>query len=184
MIMEPVGLAVGVLSLYNTSIEFLNRVRDYKDFGSESQTPLIRFDASKLKLQKWASALGIRDGRLVDPHDPRLDDPQTALVIRNILQGTVKAFDKVKDTSTSLRLPSRQHSAGTDDWLLPSDAIRNEVEQRQKFPARSRIAWATGGKAKLSKDVRTFEGLVNILSDVVHSREFEAGAMLNCMFPL
>lgn len=181
--MEPVGLAVGVLSLYNTSIDFLNRVRDYKDFGSESQTTLIRFDASKLKLQKWANALGIRDGRLVVPHDPRLDDPQTALVIRNILQGSIKAFHKVEDTTTSLRLP-HQRSAETDGWLLPFDDIRNEVEQRQRFSTKSRIAWATGGKAKLSKDVRTFEGLVNILSDVVPSRESEAGAILECMFPL
>ncbi|KAL8832406.1 MAG: hypothetical protein Q9191_000278 [Dirinaria sp. TL-2023a] len=174
--MEPVGLAVGILSLYNTFIEVSSRVRDYREFGVESQTTLLRFDASKLKLQNWAKALGIQDGKLIDSHDPRLDDPQTASVIQNVLRWSTTAFDKVEARSASLRLPLRQHSAGTGGWSLPSDDIKNEVDRRQNSSTKSRIAWATGGKAKLSKDVYSFEELVNILSDVVPPREIEGAS--------
>ena len=181
-IMEPVGLAVGIVSLYNTFIEVSSRVRDYKEFGVESQTTLLRFDASKLKLQNWAKALGIHDGRLIDSHDPRLDDPQTASVIQNILRWSTTTFDKIEARSTSLRLPLRQRSAGTDGWFLPSDDIRHEVDRRQNSSTKSRIAWATGGKARLSKDVSSFEELVNILSDVVPPRELEEGSKIKCIF--
>ena len=181
--MEPISLAVGVVSLYNVSIDVLDHVRDYKEFGTESQTTLVCFEASKLKLKNWANGLGIRDGKLVDSHDPRLDDPKTASVIQNVLRQSTKIFGKLQDTRTSLRLPVQQLSTETDGWLLPVDDIRNEVEQRQSSSTRSRLAWATGGKAKLGKEVRNFEGLVNILNEVVPPRESEAGSMIKYMLP-
>ena len=45
------------------------------------------------------------------------------------------------------------------------------------------MVWATGGKAKLSKDVQRFEGLVNILYEVAAPREFEAGPVIECNDP-
>lgn len=182
--MEPVSLAVGIVSLYNTFIEVSSRVRDYNEFGAESQTTLLRFDASKLKLENWAKALGIRNGKLMDTHDPRLDEPQTASVIQSVLHWSTTAFDKVEARSTSLRLPLHQRSARTDGWSLLSDDIKNEVDRRQNLSTKSRIAWATGGKAKLSKDVYRFEELVNILRDVVPPREIEGGSKTNCILPL
>jgi len=178
--MEFVSLAIGVVSLYNISIDVLNRVCDYKEFQFETQTTLLRYEASKLKLQNWAKALGICDGKLLDSHDPRLDEPITALIIQNILTSSIKAFDKVEYTNTSLRLPLRQRSAGTDGWLLPIDNIKHDVAERQKLSKRGRIAWATGGKTRLSNDVRTFEGLVTILSELVPPREPEAGSAIKC----
>ena len=97
--MEPVSLAIGVAGLYNASIDVLTHVRDYKDFGRESSMTIARFDASKLMLQNWAKTLGIRDGKLVDPHDSRLDDSQTASVIKNILRCLKDVFDKVEYVS-------------------------------------------------------------------------------------
>lgn len=181
--MEPMSLAVGVVPLYNVTIDVLTRVRDYKDFGSDSSTTIARFDASKLRLQNWAKALGIRNGKLVDPHDCRLDDSRTASVIQNILRGVGKIFDKIEYRSTSLKLPVMQRSASIDAWSLPLDDERNVVERRQVVSARSRIAWATGGKTKLSKDVQSFEGLVNILYEVVAPRESETGSLIECNVP-
>ena len=181
--MEPVSLAVGVVGLYNVTIDVLTRVRDYKDFGSESSTTIAHFDASKLRLQNWATALGIRNGKLVDPHDSRLDDSRMASVIQNILRGLGEIFDKIEYRSTSLKLPVQQRSASIDAWSLPLDDDRNEVEQRQVVSTRSRITWATGGKAKLSKDVQTFESLVNVLYKVVAPRDFEAGSVIECNVP-
>ena len=179
--MEPISLAIGIASLYNAAIDALNRVHDYKEFKTESQITLVTFSASKLKLQNWATALGISGGKLLDAHDPRLDDPQTAPVVQNILRLSTKVFDKVDSTSSSLRLPVRQRSAGADGWLLPVDDVRSGVEQRQSSSAKSRIAWAVGGKAKLSNEVRSFEGLVNLLYEVVPPHKSEAGSLMRRM---
>ena len=179
--MEPLSLAVGLVALYDVTIDVLNRVHAYKDFGNEAQMALAQFEASKLKLQNWAKALGISDGKLVKPYDPRLDDPRTASVIQNVFRWSIKSFEKIESARASLKLPQRQRSAGTDGWLLPNDDIRDVPEPHQHFSTRSRIAWATGGKTKLDKDVRQFGELVNILEDVVPPHEPEAGSIVKCM---
>ncbi|KAG8529665.1 uncharacterized protein KY384_005146 [Bacidia gigantensis] len=175
--MEVAGLAVGIVSLYNATIDIIDRVDSYKDFATGSQTTIARFNASKLKLQNWANSLGIHDGGLADPHDTRLDDPQTALVITNVLRSLEKAFDKVEYRSTSLKLPVRQRSARNDDWVINLGKIRNEVEPSRTSSKSSRLAWATGGKLKLSDDVNTFEALVDVLYGIVTPREGTAEAL-------
>ena len=179
--MEPVGLAIGVVSLYSVSANILDRVHDLKDFGIEAQTTFARFDASKLRLQNWAKALGICDGRLTKHYDHRLDNPQTAAVIQNILRSSTKAFEKVDDACETFKLPLRQRSAGLDGWVLPDGNLRSGVEPRQKFSKKGMIAYAIGGKAKLEKGVDDFERLVNCLSDLVPPRDPEAGSVIKCM---
>ena len=165
--MEPIGFAISVVSLYNVTIDLLHRVRNYEEFGLESQATLLTFDASRLKLENWAKALGISGGKLLDTHDPRLDDPQIASVVKNVLHWLMRVFAKVLHISSSLKLPQHQRVAGVDGWSLPTDDVGNESGQRQASSLRSRLAWAAGGKSKLTKDVRAFEGLVNILNEVV-----------------
>ena len=179
--MEPVGLAIGVVSLYSVSAKILDRVHDFKDFGIEAQTTFARFEASKLRLQNWAKALGICDGKLAEHYDHRLDDPQTVVVIQNILRWSTKAFEKIDGARETFKLPLRQRSAGLDGWVVPDDNLRSGVELPQKFSKKGRLAWASGGKAKLEKDVDNFERLVNILSDVVPPRDPEAGSVIKCM---
>ena len=179
--MEAAGLAVGIVSIYNASIDILSRFDAYKNFGAESQVTIVHFDASKIKLQDWAKSVGIRDGKLVDVHDARLDDPLRGSIIKNALGHLKKVFDKVEYTSSSIRLPLRQRSAGIDDWVTPFDETMSKLEHRQCFSKRSQMAWATGGKAKLNKDVSIFEGLVNVLYDVVNPCEFQSGAVITCM---
>lgn len=181
--MEPVSLAVGLVPIFISAIDILDRVRDYKEFGDESETTLSRFEASKLKLQNWAKASGICDGKLSDAHDPRLDEPRTASVVQNILHASIKIFDKVEYQSQSLRLPTRQLSAGIDGWAVPADDIRQSHPERQILSKRSRLAWATGGKARFEKDVRNFESLVNVLTDVVPSRGLEEESLAKSMLP-
>ncbi|KAL8795154.1 MAG: hypothetical protein Q9195_002309 [Heterodermia aff. obscurata] len=171
--MEPVSLAVGLVPIFVSAIDILDRVRDYKEFGDESEAILSRFEASRLKLHSWAKALGIGDGMLSDAHDPRLDDPRTASVVQNILLASIRVFDKVDYQSESLRLPLRQRSAGIDGWSLPADDIRRVHPERESMSKRSRLAWATGGKTRFEKDVRNFESLVNVLNDVVPPRGLE-----------
>ena len=181
--MEPVSLAIGLVPIFISAMHILDRVRDYKDFGDEAETTLSCFEASKLKLQNWAKTSGICDGRLSDAHDPRLDDPRTASVVQNILHASIRIFDKVEYQSESLRLPMRQRSAGTDGWAVPADDIRQSQPERQILSKRSRLAWATGGKARFEKDVRNFESLVNVLTDVVPLRGLEDQSLAKSMLP-
>ena len=181
--MEPVSLAVGLVPIFISAIEILDRVRDYREFGDESEATLSHFEASKLKLQNWANALGICDGKLSDAHDARLDDSRTASVIQNLLHASIRIFDKVEYRSELLRLPVRQPSAGINGWAVPADDIRHSHPHPHIFSKRSKMAWATGGKARFEKDVRKFESLVNVLNDVVPPREPEEESLAKSMPP-
>ena len=177
-------MAVALVPIFISAIDILDRVRDYKEFGDESETTLSRFEASKLKLQNWAQAIGICDGKLSHAHDPRLDDSRTASVVQNILHASIRIFDKVEYRSESLRLPIRQQrSAGIDGWAAPADDVRQSHPERQNLSKRSRLAWASGGKARFQKDVHNFESLVNILSDVVPPRKHEEESLAKSMPP-
>ena len=112
--MEVAGLAVGIASLYNATVDILSRVDAYKNFGAESQTNFVHFEAAKLRLQDWADSVGIQNGKLADRHNPSLDDPKRASIIKTALEGLTKLFDDVERTSSFIKLPTRRPTADAD----------------------------------------------------------------------
>ena len=177
--MEPVSLVIGIAGLYSASIEVLDRVKDYRDFGRESSTTIARFDASKMRLQHWAKAVGIDDGGLTDSHHVRLDDQQISSAVRNILYWTYKLLQKIENSATSLQLPERQRT-DNEQWSLRSHDDGAEAEYQQKFSKKGRLAWSMGSKTKLTQDVQKFEELVNLLLDFVPPRDSGEDGVIDC----
>jgi Prion-inhibition and propagation len=65
--MEVGGLVVGgvaLAGLYSACVEAVERVESYRNFEEDAQHLLTRFKASKVILQRWASQVGLLDGRL------------------------------------------------------------------------------------------------------------------------
>ncbi|KAL8859660.1 MAG: hypothetical protein Q9178_003774 [Gyalolechia marmorata] len=166
--MEVAGLAVSIVSLYNATVDVLGRVEAYKNFGTESQTNFVHFEAAKIRLQDWADSVGIQNGQLADRHNPRLDDLKRASIIKTALEGLTKLFDDVERTSSSINLPTRRPTADADIWLTPFDDVRSKPEHHQAGSKRSRLAWAMGGKEKLNKNVVAFDGLITVLYHVAN----------------
>lgn len=181
--MEPLGLAVGIAGLYRMFIDISDGVKNYRDFGTESSTTIARFDASNLRLQNWAKAVGIGDCELTESHDVRLDDPRTEPVVRNLLYWSCKLFQKVEYNTTSLKFPVRQRTDG-EQLSLPSHHDGAEAKYQQKLSKKGRLAWSTGLKTKFTQDVRQFEELVNILHDVVSPRDTREDGVTNCNHPI
>ncbi len=172
--MEVAGLAVNIVSLYNAVVDILIRFDAYKNFATESRATIIRFEAAKIRLHDWADSVGIKDGKLADHHDPRLDDSKRASIIKDDLDCLKKLLGKIENARSTIKLPTRQRISETDQWITPPDDPGSVVEPHQPLSKRSRIAWATGGKDKLNKDVVVFEGLVNALYHIANSKEIQA----------
>lgn len=179
--MEAAGLAVGVVSLYNTLFEVLKCVDAYKSFGTDVALTVDRYDASKLRLEKWAEAVGIGNGQLMDSHDSRLNDPRIASVIKNILRRLTEIFDKAEYTSYFAELPMRQKQAETLDWSTPLDGDREKPQPPSRTSKRRRLIWAVGQKDRFTKDMHNFEGLVSILHDIVPPHEGRARSLTDGM---
>ncbi|KAL8747177.1 MAG: hypothetical protein Q9184_007637 [Pyrenodesmia sp. 2 TL-2023] len=172
--MEVAGLAVNIVSLYNAVADILARFDAYKNFATESRATIVRFEAAKIQLQDWADNIGIKDGKLVDHHDPRLDDPRRASIIKDDLDCLMKLLDKIEYARSTIKLPTRQRTAETNHWITPRGQAGRGVEPSQPLPKKSRIAWATGGKDKLNKDVVVFEGLVHALYHIANRKDIRA----------
>ncbi|KAL8903148.1 MAG: hypothetical protein Q9207_004117 [Kuettlingeria erythrocarpa] len=169
--MEVAGLAVNILSLYNAVFDILVRFDAYRNFATESRATIIRFEAAKIRLHDWADSVGIKDGKLISHHDPRLDDLDRASMIRDVLDCLKQLLDKIEYARSTIKLPTRQRISETNQWTTPLDDSSRDVESNQSLSKRSRIAWATGGKDKLNKDVVVFEGLVNALYHIASPKD-------------
>ena len=179
--MEAAGLAVGIVPLYNAIIDIIGRVDAYRKFGAESQTSLVHFEAAKVRLQDWADGVGIRDGRLADHHDPRLDEPKRAWIIKMALENLKTLLDEVEHTSSSLKLPIRRPTAEAALWPRPLDQTTDKPENHQVLSKRSRLNWAIGGKEKLNRNITVLEGLVAVLYRVAPPGNGDAGQWLKSM---
>ncbi len=179
--MEAAGLAVGIVPLYNAIIDILGRVDAYRKFGAESQTSLVHFEAAKVRLQDWADSVGIRDGRLADHHDPRLDEPKRAWIIKMALESLKTLLDEVEHTSSSLKLPTRRPTAEAGFWPRPLDQTTNEPEHHQVLSKRSRLNWAMGGEKKFNNNIAKLEKMVTALYHVAPQGNGDAGQWLTSM---
>ncbi|KAL8652617.1 MAG: hypothetical protein Q9226_004198 [Calogaya cf. arnoldii] len=167
--MEIAGLAVGIVGivpLYNAVIDILGRVDAYKKFGAETQTSLVHFEAAKVRLQDWADSVGIRDGKLADHHNPRLDETKRASIIRMALESLKTLLDEVEHTTTSFKLPTRRPTAKADLWPTPLNEAGNKPEHHQVTSKMSRMNWAMGGREKLNRNIAVLEGWVDVLYHV------------------
>lgn len=179
--MEVAGLAVGVVSLYNSFVQVLKFVDAYKSSGLDAQLTTDRYNASKLRLQIWAKTVGIRDGALADLHDSRLDDPQIASVVKNILRRLTEVFDKAEYTSISSGILRGQRPNDSHDWTTPQDPGEPKVAPEKQLSKGSRLNWALRRKDRFVKDVQSFEGLVNILHDIVPQHPDKGLTSGDCM---
>ena len=179
--MEVAGLAVGIVPLYNAIIDILGRVDAYRKFGAESQTSFVHFEAAKVRLQDWADSVGIRDGRLADHHDSRLDEHKRAWIIKMALEALKTLLDEVEHTSLSMKLPTRRPTAEAGFWPTPLGRTTDKPEHHQVLSKRSRLNWAMGGQEKLNRNIAVLEGLVAVLYQVAPPGNGDAGQWLTSM---
>lgn len=95
--MEAAGLGIGVaglVGLFNTCVDIIERVDSYKDVGGESRgesrSLLARFEADRVRLRQWGQIVGL-DKHQPDDHDnyqhyKALEDPAVRIAVRQILQ--------------------------------------------------------------------------------------------------
>ena len=69
--MEAAGRGIGVaglVGLFNTCVDIIERVDSYKDVGGESRSLLARFEADRVRLRRWGQIVGL-DKHQPDDHD-------------------------------------------------------------------------------------------------------------------
>ncbi|KAF7510178.1 hypothetical protein GJ744_007077 [Endocarpon pusillum] len=164
--MEFAGLALAIPGLLTSCLDLIERVDSYKSFNIHSRQLVVRCEASKLRLQKWASSVGVSDGKLSDQHHTLLDLPEFASIVRSILLELCGIFQKSEHTRTRLEISPGQASEVSLSWPI---LISNDLDKagRNVSSAKSRIAWAVKYRSQFTNQVEMFEVLVEKLYQLV-----------------
>lgn len=155
--MEPVGLAVGLVGLFSTCMDVMQRVNSYRTAGRDSRQLDAQLNATMQLLQRWGDGVGISKGKLSDNHHPDLDDPRTFAVVQGLL-------NSIKDFSTTSNEPPSPNGLRK----TPSFPISGDVSSHgSKISRWQKTAWALRGKLKQTSHVQALAGLVSDLYNVV-----------------
>ncbi|KAF5581270.1 ankyrin repeat domain-containing protein [Fusarium pseudocircinatum] len=155
--MEPVGLAVGLVGLFSTCMDVLQRVDSYRTAGRDSRQLDAQLNATMHLFERWGDGVGISKGKLSDNHHPDLDNPRTHAVVQGLL-------NSIKDFSTTSNEPPSPKGL----QKTPSFPISGDVSSHgSKISRWQKTAWALRGKLKQTSHVQALAGLVSDLYNVV-----------------
>ncbi|KAK3312564.1 hypothetical protein B0H66DRAFT_506168, partial [Apodospora peruviana] len=166
--MEPVGLAVGLVGLvglFNTCLDVIDKVDSYKDFGIESRSVYAQFEADKQILKQWAQHVGIENGGLGVRHHRHLDDADTMAAVRTLLSSIHEIFGKTERTALN-RQPAME-SGRNSSLEIPHRGTRIIQQPEPDFSRRDRIGWSLKRKGKITNQVQQFGSLVQRLYTLV-----------------
>jgi hypothetical protein len=104
--MEPIGFTIGVVGLtglFSVCLDVIDKVDSYKDYGVESRSIIAQFKADKHLFTKWAQDVGIDKNKLKNNYHSYLDNPETNLIVQEILSSIQEIFSKTEGTVSNLQ---------------------------------------------------------------------------------
>ncbi|KAF4417043.1 Ankyrin repeat domain-containing 50 [Fusarium acutatum] len=155
--MEPVGLAVGLVGLFSTCMDVMQRVDSYRTAGRDSRQLDAQLKATMHLFEKWGDTVGISKGKLSDGHHPALDDQRTYEVVQGLLN-SIKDFPAASDDPSSLTGLQKAPS------FPPSGDLPSHGPKITKW---QKTTWALRRKLKQTSHVQALAGLVSDLYSVV-----------------
>jgi hypothetical protein len=168
--MEVAGLGIGVLGLvglFSTCLDMVERWDTYKDFGTEAEFFRARLYADKVRFQQWGQQVGISEDRRESHHHKALNDSS----IRPAIDLILRSIKNIEDDAEAFASPLGHCSDPTGlqvkgGSVLRKDSILFEKSGRSNS-RKSGLAWALGRKARVLKLVTSFEVLVQKLYDLI-----------------
>ncbi|KAF5636893.1 ankyrin protein [Fusarium sp. NRRL 25303] len=155
--MEPVGLAVGLVGLFSTCMDVMQRVDSYRTAGRDSRQLDAQLNATMHLFERWGDGVGISKGKLSDTHHPDLDNARTYAVVHGLL-------NSIKDFSTTSNEPTSPKGL----QKAPSFPVSGDLSSHgPKISRWQKTAWALRGKLKHTGCVQALAGLVSDLYNVV-----------------
>ncbi|KAI0546378.1 hypothetical protein F4679DRAFT_557746 [Xylaria curta] len=170
--MEAAGLGVGVIGLvglFGTCLDILERWDAYKNFGFESSSIRARFIADQVRFRQWGQrvGIGIGQGQTIGSIHPALGNPLVCSAVDVILHSIKDVYgDAKKHASYLTRFSDSTSSLSESNMVIPNGHAH--IDKMQNISSRrDKLSWALRGKARALTLVGTFEILVQKLYDLV-----------------
>ncbi|KAI1384141.1 uncharacterized protein F4822DRAFT_62342 [Hypoxylon trugodes] len=168
--MEAAGLGIGVVGLaglFGTVRDIHEAVNSYKEFDLESRPHFVQRDAAKASYQQWSESVGYDQGELKDNHHKALDSPAVLSIVREIVQCIHEIDGDAGNNASHISSQSRPADPASRD----PHSRRKKPVQLEKFQGsasrRTKLAWALGGKEKISNQTELVAALLQYLRELV-----------------
>ncbi|GAP82969.2 putative NACHT nucleoside triphosphatase [Rosellinia necatrix] len=162
--MEAAGLGVGVIglvSLFNTCIDVVERWDSYKAFGLELGSLRARLNADRVRFRQWGEHVGIGEGKQGGHQHSALNDPSVRSAIDLILNSIKNIDNDARKAAPHLGDFSALTGLDLGVGNIAPDLILEKTSRR------GRLGWALGGKARTLTLIGSFEALVQKLYDLI-----------------
>ncbi|KAH8743591.1 prion-inhibition and propagation, helo domain-containing protein, partial [Diaporthe sp. PMI_573] len=161
----------GLAGLFSTCLDAIEKIDCYRGFGRDSRSLEAQFKAFRLCLSRWGQAVGFKDGQILEDHHPNLNNPQTRVVVMEVLSLIHDFYGEA------------ENAIGDSSFLTDADA--EPLPTRQAGPVwntplvskRQKLAWTFRGKGKRTAKVEGFGKLVQHLRDLVPPNSIDEARM-------
>ncbi|KAJ3571831.1 hypothetical protein NPX13_g5244 [Xylaria arbuscula] len=164
--MDPAGLGVGIIGLiglFGSCIEMVERWNSYKEFVAESGSLKARLNAERVRLQVWGKKVGIDKDLSKKGCHPALDDPS----IRSAIETLLRSINNLDENASRIAPHLEQLSTAPGLPLCENSHSSQPTKLLESSRRMSRIVWALRGKGRATMLVVSFEILVQKLHDLV-----------------
>lgn len=162
--MEPVSFAVGIVGLvglFSTCLDAVERFDSYKNFGPESRALAAQFKAQKLRLENWGNTVGLqKEGQLRENHNERLDDPRVRSTVTELL-AAIKALCTLEEEAKEAPQSATENKSLREQIWPKTQGSGEVISKRQK------LGWALRNKNKRSAQVERLTTLVDNVHGIV-----------------
>ncbi|KAM4063698.1 ankyrin repeats (3 copies) domain-containing protein [Hirsutella rhossiliensis] len=159
--MEAAGLAigaVGLISLFNSCLDALDRIDSFREFGRETQYLQNQLDSARLRLRQWGDAVGLERGKLSKCHHDLLDDSETfALIQETLIIIEQECFETEEPQGKDHDLKFCKHE---DDY-------KGRYRQAHNPSFRRKLGWSLRRKEKRTGQIQRVRSLVQNLYDLI-----------------
>jgi len=174
--MEPASLAVsivGLAGLFSTCIEGLEYVQLGKQFGKDYGKCLLRVDASKLRLSRWAESVGLMHPESAERYKASLSQDEYKLV-QNLLEQIRDSLQDAKENSTRYEKRIKTKDPETTS-LAVYDPVNDLAPQFQNLhlTLRTQAAQRQMGASFLTKakwalyEKKKFDNMIEEINDSI-----------------
>lgn len=156
--MEPIGLAVGLVSLaglFSTCLEALDKVDSWKNYEDEYGDLEAQYEAQKFVFKRWGQAVGLGEKDIHGKDIEISDDPRLNVIVGRLFE-SIKRIKTWGDGASSVPLQGADKSHTGDSR---SNALFNAKMKK--------LRWSLRGKAKRILQVQRLTSIVDDLEKLI-----------------
>jgi hypothetical protein len=159
-------------------MDIINKVESYRNYSIESRYVTDQFEADKLLFKKWATSVGIVDGKLGGMHHADLD-ADTVFMVEKILWSVQEIFSTTEVTISHFNPgPDDGHKSSGNNPRFSQGCIKNP-KSHTSTSRRHKFEWTLIGKTRFIMQVQHFGALVNKLYSLVPPKAINTDCGIN-----